>query len=359
MSLLVVDHPGDRGVRRRAFSPPPPRSPSPRALLGRCARGRRSRRDVTDLVSPQDDRYLGLRARRLSGIAPITSSSSSCRRTLACGRSGSSRRAGIYPTDSSINVAIGQGKSRRPRAVARGAGRAWPLGRRGAGSGFPGRQEQDDPDRSRRRRAAGRGRAGCGCAPTSRSTGIARDLAVGRAAPLEDAAARSRCQADLRYRGFSTTLERERTSRRKRPLRSDRQHRPALARSRRLLTRVRRRARAAGRCRRSLRDHERGRRAAAAFREPPPPPPGLAPRLRADRRRLGEGRRLQHRFLADGAAAAVARASAATRRRAPRSRTIRSISASRRLGALPHAVRDARARSSRRASRKSWPVARE
>ena len=55
----------------------------------------------------------------------------------------------------------------------------------------------------------------------------------------------------------------------------------------------------------------------------------LAPGLRADRRRLGEGRRLQHRLLADGAAAAVAQPARLRRRRSERRRwtTIRCTSA--------------------------------
>ena len=70
---------------------------------------------------------------------------------------------------------------------------------------------------------------------------------------------------------------------------------PALARSGRLLHAVRRRARAARRRRRPLRDHERRRRAAADVPGAAGARRRLAARLRADRRRLGEGRRLQHR----------------------------------------------------------------
>ena len=117
-------------------------------------------------------------------------------------------------------------------------------------------------------------------------------------------------------------------------LRAARQHDAALARSGRLLHALRRRARAAGRRRRSLRDHERRRRAAAAVRGAAAAAGAAGARFRADRRRLGEGRRLQHRLLADGAAAAVARPARLRRRRrrASRSRTIRSISGIARTG---------------------------
>ncbi len=55
----------------------------------------------------------------------------------------------VYPTDSSINVAIGQGGRIQPRGVSLEARDArWPLGRRRAGSRISRRQEQDDPDRS-------------------------------------------------------------------------------------------------------------------------------------------------------------------------------------------------------------------
>ena len=54
---------------------------------------------------------------------------------------------------------------------------------------------------------------------------------------------------------------------------------------------------------------------ALRFPAPPPPPDGLGPRFRHDRRRLEQGRRLQHGVLQDRAPAAVARA--AGLRRAP------------------------------------------
>ena len=65
------------------------------------------------------------------------------------------RHGWIYPTDSSINVAIGQGAADQPRGLALEAQDApgrWVVV--APDLGFPGRQEQDDPDRSRRRRPA-------------------------------------------------------------------------------------------------------------------------------------------------------------------------------------------------------------
>ena len=63
-----------------------------------------------------------------------------------------------------------------------------------------------------------------------------------------------------------------------------------------------------------------------AFPEAPPPRAGIRARLRARRRRLGEGRRLQHRRVAHRAAAAHA-SIAQIRARAPAGwRTIRSTS---------------------------------
>ena len=53
---------------------------------------------------------------------------------------------------------------------------------------------------------------------------------------------------------------------------------------------------------------------ALRFPAPPPPPDGLGPRFRHDRRRLEQGRRLQHGVLEDGASAAVARSGRATTR---------------------------------------------
>ena len=115
--------------------------------------------------------------------------------------------------------------------------------------------------------------AACGCEPISRSTGTrSRSTGVPRRPDYdgtpgcgEGGAAVSRLLRDA-----------ERPSRPARDsrLRSDRQHRAALARSRRLPHAVRRRARAPRPGGRSLRDHERGRRAAAVVPRPPPPPRG-------------------------------------------------------------------------------------
>ena len=136
-----------------------------------------SGRDVTELVARQDGRYLATFARGdYQGIA---------RGSFRRARSGPEipretprmwlvANGWIYPTDSSINVAIGQGhQDPTPRPVARGAGRSGPMGRRVAGPWVSGGQEQDDPDRPHagRRARASRTRGGCGCGRTWRSTG--------------------------------------------------------------------------------------------------------------------------------------------------------------------------------------------
>ena len=121
VSLLVVDHPGDTEVHvDERFSPARPPSLAVRAS-GAARPIRRAwddhGRDVTDLVTSIDDRYLATFERGpYQGIAkehfvefeldpqagPLT--------LLASGW--------IYPTDSSINVAIGQGSTVRPSGVA-------------------------------------------------------------------------------------------------------------------------------------------------------------------------------------------------------------------------------------------------
>ena len=182
----------------------------------------------------------------------------------------------IYPTDSSINVAIGQGGARAaeragPRS-AEIAGR-WRVVR--SGPRLPGGQEQDDPDRPERRLAGATG--GCGCGPTWRSTGIARRWPSGVERARRGRRGSRPSSAELRYRGFSQTRRRRAATRPRCRSTTDRQRRAALARPGRLPHAVRRRARAARAGRRSLRDHERRRRAAAAV-------PGAArPRRRAGR----------------------------------------------------------------------------
>ena len=80
-----------------------------------------------------------------------------------------------------------------------------------------------------------------------------------------------------------------------------------------------------------------------SFRAPAPPAHGLDARFRARRRRLGEGRRLQHDVFEDRPAAAASRSAGlrvVSRRRARRRSGLSSSSAG--LADLPHPVRDAR-----------------
>jgi hypothetical protein len=79
----------------------------------------------------------------------------------------------VYPTDSSINVAIGQGGRVKPRAVARSAGCPRPVGGCGAGPRFPaGKNKTILVDLDRVARGRSPARAACTCGQTSRSTGI-------------------------------------------------------------------------------------------------------------------------------------------------------------------------------------------
>ena len=177
-----------------------------------------------------------------------------------------------------------------------------------AGPGLPGRQEQDDPDRpaaSRPASARARLRLRTNLEVYWDSLGAGRRAS---SAPLRDDAAASR-----RAPSCATAASR----RRPRPRGERRRCRvydrianvgAALARPDRLLHAVRRRAAS---CSAGVDDRyvimNAGDELQLSFAAPPAPPPGWTPRFRADRRRLGEGRRLQHRLLEDRAAAAVAR----------------------------------------------------
>ena len=175
-------------------------------------------RDVTDLVAQRDGRYLATFARgAYQGIAAGSFRRVRARRATiprATARSWLVANGWIYPTDSSINVAIGQGAASQPRGLSLEAqDRAGPLGRRGAGPGIPGRQEQDDADRSRQRRA--RRRRARAAAPAAHQP---RDL-LGLRWPSPTSAERPTLQhdaaaagerAELRYRGFSKTRLRRR-----------------------------------------------------------------------------------------------------------------------------------------------------
>ena len=159
------------------------------------SRGRRDRR-----WSPAR-RPLSVDASRVARTreSPRTISSSS--RSARSGRQPVLVASGwIYPTDSSINVAIAQGGHRAARPVARSAehGRSWVVRRRPR---LPGWQEQDHPDRlerdRRRLRARLRLRTNLEIYWDFAGAGGSRAARDG-----EDHATRA-ATAELRYRGFS------------------------------------------------------------------------------------------------------------------------------------------------------------
>jgi tetratricopeptide (TPR) repeat protein len=140
VSLLAVDHPADTEVfvdeRFSATSPPSYTVHPVRGVTPIAGARDESGRDVTDLVSRRDGRHLATFARgRYQGIAEehfveFDAPAASVRRVgfppdvvlLASGW--------IYPTDSSINVAMGQGSDVRPAGVsleAQGAGGEWTV----------------------------------------------------------------------------------------------------------------------------------------------------------------------------------------------------------------------------------------
>ena len=159
VSLLVVDHPADTEVfvDERFSAAQPPRAGRARRARRwhRCrararrerprrhGAGRRARRPVPGVL--REGRVPGHRARS-------TSSSSTSRPAARRGRV-LVAHGWIYPTDSSINMAIGQGTAVRPERRARS--RRWSDGTWRVVDpdlGFPAGQEQDDGDRPGGRR---------------------------------------------------------------------------------------------------------------------------------------------------------------------------------------------------------------
>jgi cytochrome c-type biogenesis protein CcmH/NrfG len=123
VSLLVVDHPDDVEVfvdeRFRPAQPPALAVHALRTLGPVTQAWDESRRDVTGLVAARDGRYLATFAKgRYQGIAhehyvelDVAGRIPSRGATLVAS-------GWIYPTDSSINVAIGQGGHVKPSGVA-------------------------------------------------------------------------------------------------------------------------------------------------------------------------------------------------------------------------------------------------
>ncbi|HZM96374.1 MAG TPA: FG-GAP-like repeat-containing protein [Vicinamibacterales bacterium] len=122
VSLLVVDHPADTEMFvDERFQPAERPALAPRAmrLLGPVARARdESGRDVTDVIAARDGRYLSTFAKgQYQGIAQehfvefeLGDHARTDRLTLVAS-------GWIYPTDSSINVAIGQGGVVKPSGL--------------------------------------------------------------------------------------------------------------------------------------------------------------------------------------------------------------------------------------------------
>ena len=259
-----------RGVRRRAVrgaAAAARRRSRPR----RCSRSRRSAttRAATSRTScaARDDRHLDFAGRgRYQGVTrehyveielPDAAPRTGPLWLIAQGW--------VHPTDSSINVALGQGSHAAaggPVAARRRRGGAVPPVR--TGLGFPAGQGQDGPDRSRRPLPGDADRGGCGSRTNLEIFWDRLGWAVGRpdvtlaAAPARSAGGRSPLprllgdRAEGREHARAAALHRSRAPRRAGA--TSRATTRGSATSRELL---------ADRGR-SLRHHERRRRAAAA-----------------------------------------------------------------------------------------------
>ena len=267
---MAVDHPEDVAVfvdERFARESP--------ALAVQAMR-RRSRstrawdetgRDVTDLVSAQDGRYLGTFARGpYQGVAAGSFRGVRARRGDVSACDDVARRLRVRVSDRQQHQRGDRaGRAAKPRGLsleAQDATGRWMVV--APDLGFPaGKNKTILIDLGRVARA---GVAGARRLRLRTNLEIYWD-SLGFAVGVSDAPLKSLrlepARADLGYRGFSVTRSESRDRARNPDVRSDRQHRPALARSGRLLHAVRRCPRAPGRRRRSLRDHERGRRIAA------------------------------------------------------------------------------------------------
>jgi len=122
VSLLVVDHPADTDVFvDERFQPAHPPALAPRAmrLLGPVVRARdESGHDVTDVVAARDGRYLSTFAKgQYQGIARDHFVEFELGDHVRTDRLTLIASGWIYPTDSSINVAIGQGGVVKPSGL--------------------------------------------------------------------------------------------------------------------------------------------------------------------------------------------------------------------------------------------------
>ena len=211
VALMVVDHPAETEVFvDERFSPAAPPALAVHAMRGRrpVARAWDHRGgDVTDLVAAKDGRYLARFARgAYQGIAEEHfvefELPGDLRDGAAVGRGLTLLASGwIYPTDSSINVAIGQGGQIRPMGLsleAQDAAGRWSVVH--ADLGFP----------------AGKNKTiviDLGGAPAARRFRLrtnleiswdALELATAIDTPLRTTTLQTD-RAELRYRGFSAT----------------------------------------------------------------------------------------------------------------------------------------------------------
>jgi hypothetical protein len=129
VSLLVVDHPDDTEVfvdERFSAAPVPFEVRALRGLRAVTGATDEHGRDVSDRVSARDGRYLaGFERGRFQGIAADhfvefdvpDVPASAAKRGGAPARRVLVAQGWVYPTDSSINVAVAQGRHDRPRGV--------------------------------------------------------------------------------------------------------------------------------------------------------------------------------------------------------------------------------------------------
>ena len=281
VSLLVVDHPGrHRGLRRRAVRG----AAADAAGRRRPGRSSRSRRcgtttggDVSDLAAARDSRYVDFAGRgpyqgitrahfvemELPDAAPRT------------GPLWLVAQGWIHPTDSSINVAIGQGAHAAPEGLSlhvADAGGPLPRGAHGPRLSL----------RARTRRSSWIS-TGLFGATGPRRLRLATNLEIfwdrlGWAIGRPDVAVHTAPARPAERGSLLSRLLGDRTAGRQRsgaPALHAGGNGAAVARSRGLLHALRRRARSAAGGGRSLRHHERRRRAAPAL------PRGAAARARA------------------------------------------------------------------------------
>ena len=281
LSLLTVDHPvgTDIWVDERFAIPPPPHqvyvtsTPQPiaRAVddLGN---------DVTDILSARDGRYLdtfgrgeyqGVTRDHWVEVTMPASAPQSGPLWLIC-------NGWIHPTDSSINVALGQSHFPQPQSLSietPDAQGRWTVARKGLG--FP-----EGKVKTILLRLDGLFKPGAPRQLRLRTNleiyWDAIQWAAGQPqtpANIQRLAAKT---AELRYRGFSVVEAKdESVAGTAAVLRPSGVHGPEVARPDRLLHPLRRRSRVAGEGGRPLRHHERGRRVAAHLHRAAPPPAGM------------------------------------------------------------------------------------